>query len=228
MLIMGKKASFLSLNLQALSEQLAKIDLPKRLFMEADLFRPEQYSERGKEYQNSRQDLDDANRNEMQAYDHHEVTSSATTKSHYQTIQDHTSSTTVNPMVHPTPDLYSQSVAKPCENQFKVNSETAENELDMLLNSFADTNLKEAASLSTPKETVAFDIDSTLDDLLNETSTHEVKKTVSFDIDSTLDDLLNETSTHEVKSTPLVTVPPTQPVSKSELLDDFDSWLDTI
>nr|GFC78710.1 hypothetical protein [Tanacetum cinerariifolium] len=85
-------------------------------------------------------------------------------------------------MVHPTPELYSQSVAKP-----------------------------------------SFSIDSTLDDLLNETSTHEVKRTVSFDIDSTLDDLLNETSTHEVKSTPFITVPPTQPVSKAELLDDFDS-----
>lgn len=102
----------------------------------------------------------------------------------------------------PTSNSYPKSVAKPSENQSKLQSETADAELDILLDSFADAYLTEKVST---EKTVAFDIDSTLDDLLKETSTPS---------------LLDQKQSHEVKSIPIA--------SKSELPDDFDSWLDTI
>ncbi|XP_076888202.1 protein ECERIFERUM 16-like [Bidens hawaiensis] len=170
------EASFLSLNMHALANQLTKIDLPKRLFMEPDFFPPMQYSEKVEEHQSS---------------DHHEVTSSSTTKSNFDT----------NPQ-QPAPKIN----PKPVSNQSKLKAETAEIELDTLLDSFDDVNLKEKASASTLTS----------------------KKTaLDFDIDGTLDDLLNETSTPSLLD-PNNIASQTQHVSKSEPLDDFDSWLDTI
>ncbi|CAI9263568.1 unnamed protein product [Lactuca saligna] len=87
----------------------------------------------------------------------------------------------------------------PSEIQSKFEPKTAELELDMLLDSFVHANLKEKKEKSRKEESVAFDID----DLLKETSTP-----VEIGI-------LSETS--GIVSNP-----------KSELLDDFDSWLDTI
>lgn len=173
------EASFLSLNMHVLSEQLSKIDLPKRLFMEADLFPSELYSEREQESKIT----NTTNRNESQHYNRQEPEPSKTTTSHHHAVHDHTG---VNPTVHRAP------------NPSKFEPKTAELELDTLLDSFADTNLKEKTEKS-KKETLGFDIDGTIDDLLKETSTPV--------------GVLSSSS---------------QPVSKSELLDDFDSWLDTI
>ncbi|KAJ0813809.1 hypothetical protein HanPSC8_Chr17g0777981 [Helianthus annuus] len=158
------EASFLSLNMHALANQLAKMDLPKRLFMEADLFPPVQHSEKVPE---------------RQAYD---LAPSTATKSN----------THVNPRAHHL------TVASCSANESKPKAEL---ELDMLLDSFDDVNLKEKAS-STLSSTVDFDIDGTLDDLLKETSTPP---------------LLHQRNASQ-----------TQQVPKSEPLDDFDSWLDTI
>ncbi|KAI3736070.1 hypothetical protein L6452_15602 [Arctium lappa] len=209
------EASFLSLNLQALSEQLAKIDLPKRLFMEDDLFPPELYSEI-EECHKSNQGHDRTKRNELQTNNDHEVTSYDTTKSHHRSVQDPTSSISVNPMVQQSPNSNPESVAKPSVEQSNFKPETAEAELDMLLDSFADTNLMEKASTS-KKTTIAIDIDDTLDELLKETSTPAVL------------DQNGAPSSHEPGSTPVASVShPSQPVSKFEPGDDFDSWLDTI
>ncbi|XP_076951283.1 protein ECERIFERUM 16-like isoform X2 [Bidens hawaiensis] len=173
------EASFLSLNMHALANQLTKLDLPKRLFMEPDFFPTMQHSEKVQEHQ---------------SYDHHEVTSSATTKSDFDT----------NPTVHqqPTPKRN----PKPVSNQSKLKAETAEIELDTLLDSFDDVNSKEKvpASTLTSKDTA-----------------------LDFDIDSTLDDLLNETSAPSLLD-PNNIASQTQHVSNSEPLDDFDSWFDTI
>ncbi|KAI3744905.1 hypothetical protein L1987_58002 [Smallanthus sonchifolius] len=170
------EASFLSLNMHALAKQLTKIDLPERLFMEADLFPPkQQHAEKVQE---------------RQAHDHHEVTKS---------------SIRMSPTVHhPTPHLNPKYVASSSANPSKLKAETAETELDMLLDSFDDVNLMEKASstLTSKKHTVDFDIDGTLDDLLKETSTPSV-----------LDQNNASQSQHVLKSGPL---------------DDFDSWLDTI
>ncbi|KAI3795265.1 hypothetical protein L1987_37916 [Smallanthus sonchifolius] len=183
------EASFLSLNMHALAKQLTKIDLPKRLFMEADLFPPkQQHAEKVQE---------------RQAHDHHEVTSTTTTTT--TTSSSTKSSIRMSPAVHhPTPHLNPKSVASSSANPSKLKAETAETELDMLLDSFDDVNLKEKASstLTSKKHTLDFDIDGTLDDLLKETSTPFV-----------LDQNIASQSQH---------------VSKSEPFDDFDSWLDTI
>ncbi|KAK9049532.1 hypothetical protein SSX86_031499 [Deinandra increscens subsp. villosa] len=154
------EASFLSLNMHALAEQLVKIYLPKRLFMEADLFLPEQVGMRN-------------------------------LKQHFEQVQERKAPTTTTT----TPNSNPKSVA----NQSKLKAEAAETELDILLDSFDHVNLKEKAS-STKKNTLDFDIDGELDDLLKETS-----------------------------STPsLLDASQTQHMSKSGPLDDFDSWLDTI
>ncbi|KAJ9550129.1 hypothetical protein OSB04_014174 [Centaurea solstitialis] len=208
------EASFLSLNLQALSEQLAKIDLPKRLFMEADLFPPELYSEIEDRHKSS-QDHDRTNRNELKANKDHEVKSYDTTKSHHRSVQDPASSTGVNPMVQPKPNSNPKFVAKPSVKQPNFKPEKAEAELDMLLDSFADTNLKETASTS-KKTTIAIDIDDTLDDLLKETST------------PSLLDQNGAPPSHEPWSSVGSLSNQSQPVSKFEPGDDFDSWLDTI
>ncbi|XP_071717266.1 protein ECERIFERUM 16 [Rutidosis leptorrhynchoides] len=197
------EASFLSLNLHTLSEQLAKIDLPKRLFIEDDLFPPALYSEIGQEHHNSIQDHSNLNNNEVHTHDRLKVASPATTKSHH----DQTSSTSLDPPVQSTSISYPKSAARTIKGESKLKPEMAETELDMLLDSFADTSLKENVSNS-KITTDAFDIDGTLDDLLNETST-----TSMLDQNTVF-------QSHEITSIPIG--------SRSELLDDFDSWLDTI
>ncbi|KAL4573175.1 hypothetical protein LXL04_019972 [Taraxacum kok-saghyz] len=171
------EASFLSLNLHDLSEQLAKIDLPKRLFMEKDLFPPKMYSERQKESETSSYGHNYTNRNQFKPSNHQEpITPSNPTTSH-----DHIICTATNP--NPT---------------VAFEPKRAELELDMLLDSFEDSNLKE-----------------------NDSKTKKEKQSVAFDIDETLDDLLKDT-------VGVVSSSSERSVSKSELLDDFDSWLDTI
>ncbi|KAI7730179.1 hypothetical protein M8C21_001584 [Ambrosia artemisiifolia] len=154
------EASFLSLNMHALANQLTKI--------------------------------------ERQVYDHHEVTPSTTaTKSSTHMM--------VNSTVHqPGQNSNPNPVASLSANQPKLKAEAAETELDMLLDSFDDVNLKEKASstLTSKKATLDFDIDGTLDDLLKETSTPS---------------LLDQSNASQ-----------TQHLSKPEPIDDFDSWLDTI
>ncbi|XP_076951243.1 uncharacterized protein LOC143624496 [Bidens hawaiensis] len=188
----AKNASFLSLNMHALANQLTKIDLPKRLFMEPDFFPPMQIllAWFKKAFRGAPRGLRLGSLNGKRL----RVTSSSTTKSNFDT----------NPTVdqQPAPKIN----PKPVSNQSKLKAETAEIELDTLLDSFDDVNLKEKASASTLTS----------------------KKTaLDFDIDSTLDDLLNETSTPSLLD-PNNIASQTQHVSKSEPLDDFDSWLDTI
>ncbi|KAK1416368.1 hypothetical protein QVD17_32159 [Tagetes erecta] len=199
------EASFLSLNMHALAKQLTKIDLPKRLFMEADLFVSEQHSEH-------------------QTYDHPEVTSS--TKS-------------MNPMVHhPTPDSDQESVANSSADQPKLKAET---ELDMLLDSehqaYDDHEVTSSTKSMNPtlrpstsntdqsKLKAETELDMLLDTFDDNMKVKDKASstTVDFDIDGTLDDLLKETSTLSV-----VDQNDASHVSKSPVLDDFDSWLDTI
>ncbi|PIN03782.1 hypothetical protein CDL12_23689 [Handroanthus impetiginosus] len=94
---------------------------------------------------------------------------------------------------------------------------SAEVELDRLLNSFAESNILDTSS-ATSVET-------------KKKGTHMMKPAVKIDDD--IDDLLEETSdgrrmSYEVKASADDASSKVQTSSKSKLLDDFDSWLDTI
>jgi hypothetical protein len=83
---------------------------------------------------------------------------------------------------------------------------------------------------------VIADLDDALDDLLEETSNVTNKNPVIADLDDALDDLLEETSNvtnknhlSEEKSVfGIVQSSFSHAGTKSQVLDDFDSWLDTI
>ncbi|XVE49984.1 hypothetical protein DITRI_Ditri01bG0125700 [Diplodiscus trichospermus] len=95
---------------------------------------------------------------------------------------------------------------------------------------------------SSKSAAITSSFDGLLDDLLQETSSavnQGVDSSKAAAVNSTFDDLLKETSTmvnqnglsEHAKATPDNNIKfssPSQSVSKSEVLNDFDSWLDTI
>ncbi|TYG59457.1 hypothetical protein ES288_D08G304000v1 [Gossypium darwinii] len=254
------EASFLSLNLQALAEQLEKVDLSKRLFIEEDLLPPDLRSERTKVKNDQEPD-------QMQAAPDRKEAAKITEGS---TPNDLPGSKAIDAILSNSGlDLMAEVQSVSISSQNSESSESrapdnlnfttasnkkvpkfeaaaAEAKLDMLLNSFNETKLLDTSNLSSEKPSSigslkASNLDSLLDDLLQETST-----TVNRGIDSSktaavnstsedlLDDLLQETSSkivdaklgsdNNVRSSSSSS----QPVSKSKILNDFDSWLDTI
>ncbi|TYI71436.1 hypothetical protein E1A91_D08G294800v1 [Gossypium mustelinum] len=254
------EASFLSLNLQALAEQLEKVDLSKRLFIEEDLLPPDLRSERSKVKNDQEPD-------QMQAAPDRKEAAKITEGS---TPNDLPGSKAIDAILSNSGlDLMAEVQSVSISSQNSESSESrapdnlnfttasnkkvpkfeaaaAEAKLDMLLNSFNETKLLDTSNLSSEKPSSigslkASNLDSLLDDLLQETST-----TVNRGIDSLktaavnstsedlLDDLLQETSSkivdaklgsdNNVRSSSSSS----QPVSKSKILNDFDSWLDTI
>lgn len=120
----------------------------------------------------------------------------------------------------------------------------AETELDMLLNSFGETNLPKTTGVShKPVYNVSIshwgDSAASKANLSNQPSTEGPSSSTSAlmngDIDDTLDDLLRDTSITTKHNNALqqqgIFAPPHVPAPSSKPtgeLDDFDSWLDTI
>lgn len=119
----------------------------------------------------------------------------------------------------------------------------AEAELDMLLDSFSEPNVSQSPLLNEEprygNSSIIFSEEITSDQLV---STH-VKNSldqsnVASTLDDSLDDLLKETSSrinqdivsrsNNVKTASPDVHPSSSGPTKSKLLDDFDSWLDTI
>lgn len=101
---------------------------------------------------------------------------------------------------------------------------SAEAELDMLLNSFTETLILESsgASLTGTPSTAEASVESM------KKGTHMVKTVLNpANIDDAIDNLLEETSIVDDEKISLVTKANSE-TSKSRILDDFDSWLDTI
>ncbi|MBA0764410.1 hypothetical protein Gotri_013766 [Gossypium trilobum] len=254
------EASFLSLNLHALAEQLEKVDLSKRLFIEEDLLPPDLRSERSMVKNDQEPD-------QMQAAPDRKEAAKITEGP---TPNDLPGSKAIDAILSNSGlDLMAEVQSVSISSQNGESSESrapdnlnfttasnkevpkfkaaaAEAKLDTLLNSFNETKLLDTSNLSSEKPSSigslkASNLDSLLDDLLQETST-----TVNRGIDSSktaavnstsedlLDDLLQETSPtivdaklgsdNNVRSSSSSS----QPVSKSKILNDFDSWLDTI
>lgn len=128
----------------------------------------------------------------------------------------------------------------------------AEAELDMLLDSFSEPKILKSAVFKEEPSYISntSQADASTSGLIGEELVSAPvkrglpdlsKSSLAVDLDDSLDDLLKETSSqihqnfatrsHEVKAASVDVVssfPSSGPIPKSKLLDDFDSWLDTI
>ncbi|KAG9129088.1 hypothetical protein Leryth_019818 [Lithospermum erythrorhizon] len=199
-------APFLSLDLNALAEQISKANLVERLFIAPDLFPPEIGNE---------------------VLRHHLDTKSSDTMEDNDNQVEQTSQSN---MSKSTAELGMVSVAK---KPSKLEALTAEAELDMLLDSFSETKFLE----SSIGEKILEDVPSI--EPMKKVPEKVKPPALAINFNEDIDELLKETSTstsiinvesgsHEVNAAPNDFLLDPDPTSKSKLLDDFDSWLDTI
>nr|XP_024933405.1 protein ECERIFERUM 16 isoform X1 [Ziziphus jujuba var. spinosa]XP_024933406.1 protein ECERIFERUM 16 isoform X1 [Ziziphus jujuba var. spinosa] len=245
------EAPFLSLNLHAIADQLAEIDLSQRLFIEAELL-PTDLTEASSNQKYEELSFGNISDKVEITDQTTEVSSSATISDlpdHPSSIQESISvdhvdidSRQVGESDHQS--RFSNSIAQSGANSFvdpdnqlsKFEAATAEAELDMLLNSFSKTLVldssvsrstetlpaQEAAEMSlfeAPRRgpnslpSSTGNLDDALDDLLEETS--------SLMNQSRLTQPEGEVAVRSIESS-------SNSGSKSKVLDDFDSWLNTI
>ncbi|XP_060188191.1 protein ECERIFERUM 16 [Lycium barbarum] len=270
------KASFLSLDLQALSEQLERASLSERLFIEPDLLplelrteesqaAPEEKHEGGLASSKSSTSEKDSisltsasvyesnkNRNRHSEFSH---LSSTTSRSRHPTLADESSNPSSafkdevgqsegagqNDKSMFASEFNTSSVAKK-PTAFKAAA--AEAELDMLLDSVTKIEISESTNVtdqsSRPYPVTQAGTPTPLSEGTSSKRGHDLAKPAisNISLDDTLDDLLKETSTvtnktegsspNEVNSTAGYTPSASQPVSKPKIIDDFDSWFDTL
>ncbi|OVA11221.1 hypothetical protein BVC80_8687g11 [Macleaya cordata] len=284
----GYEASSLSMDLHALAAQLEKIDISRRLFIEADLLPSELCAGQSNDTisKEPEQAEKGASANEKTADHMTKVMPSTTTRS-YGSSQRHphkgvgvviqetkAMSSTSNSNENSVPvkddseklDDTDLSVILDSMKQLEVNSisyseektskfeaSAAEAELDMLLHSLGESNHLDSSNISTkPSFPVANQVNSisfmegfAAGNASSEPSRQGSKSfsstvTMTIDIEDTIDDLLSETSNlknqndavlPQEKTTLLSDLPSlsaSSSYSGSKVLDDFDSWLDTI
>lgn len=278
------KASFLSLDLQALSKQLERASLQERLFIEPDLLPLVLCAEESQAAAVEKHDgglassksstaekdsnsltstsVYESNKNRHQHSEFSDL-GTTTSSSRHPTLADESSNPSSafkdeaaqsegagrNDTVMSASEFNMSSVSKK-PSAFKAAA--AEVELDMLLDSVTKIEIFESTNVSdqsirpypvTQARTPTPSSEGTSS--MQEVSTqpkrgHDLAKPAISDInlDDTLDDLLKETSTvtnknersppEEVNSTAGHTPSASQPVSKSKIVDDFDSWFDTL
>nr|GMC51113.1 Large tegument protein like [Ipomoea batatas] len=221
------EASFLSLNLHTLAEQLAKATLSERLFIEPDLLPPELCTEELQKLSENEQAKNKAGVAE-------EVFDSLAHGNQY------------------TPEINVNTAAKK-PAQFEIAN--AEAELDMLLGSFAETKFLESNRVTEESWDNSFLTQNDVSSSFSERGSLSQKVPSISDVtdpdpglggsvardmklDDIVDDLLRETSiltnknegslADETRSAFRNTPSSSNPVTKSKLTDDFDSWFDTI
>ncbi|KAK7836547.1 hypothetical protein CFP56_022388 [Quercus suber] len=261
-------ASFLSLNLHALAEQLSKIDLSQRLFIEANLLPPELCTEgietsRCQEsnqmqtcYSQASTTISEKFSEKFKIEDQSsEVMSSGSSgSSTNQTLSSHESisvkyidvdlreigKSTQNEASQSTAELSVKSVLDPQKKLSTFEAADAEEELDMLLDSFGET--KKAFNSSDFRSSNPFPVSQKevyVAPSLSKIGPDSSKTSSGIaNLDDTLDDLLEETSnvmnqtglsqSLEEKAVHPVQSSSSQSGTKSKVLDEFDSWLDTI
>ncbi|KAK4438737.1 hypothetical protein Salat_0208300 [Sesamum alatum] len=253
------EAPFLSLNLNALAEQLGKAKLSERLFLEPDLLPPELLDD---ESQACREDNDsqtavaidsgtssvgykqDGSKNFEQ---HYEPSSSATKPGNFPVQTSEEGSKPMKQIKDETfqsqgsyRSISPNSVSERILDSISGNSPifeavSAEAELDMLLSSFNETKLLESSSAAS---TGIPSIAAASAETLKQRTDIMKPATTPANVNDAIDDLIEETShliktegkrpSHMVTSSPDDISSAMNPSSKSKLLDDFDSWLDTI
>ncbi|GAB4839371.1 hypothetical protein Ancab_028896 [Ancistrocladus abbreviatus] len=226
------EAPFLSLNLQALAEQLARVDLAKRLFIEADLLSPVL---QGQETEAGNIETLRSQENETAARTSTELSPQSTVGT--ETMEDQSGQ--------------SNHVAEEKERPCRFEAAAAEAELDMLLDSLGEAKLFDSSIASevgssfnkeeqtfastfrgkssiyvapsgtaadqdlSGSEFCAASINDAIDDLLDKTSDLMNKDDVfPPDVNSILIGSSSSSSSH--------------PGPKSKVLEDFDSWFDTL
>ncbi|PIM99952.1 hypothetical protein CDL12_27547 [Handroanthus impetiginosus] len=227
------KAQFFSLNLNALAEQLGKAKLSERLYLEPDLLPPELLDD---ESQARGEDKDDPQGcTSAVAMDSGVSSCLVHNQEDHENVQQYRESSSSSIAITGNfPVQSSEEGLKPIEQiedeilqsertrrSISTNpifeAASAEVELDRLLNSFAESNILDTSS-ATSVET-------------KKKGTHIMKAAAKIDDD--IDNLLEETSdgrriSYEVKASADDASSKVQTCSNSKLLDDFDSWLDTI
>lgn len=260
------KASFLSLDLQALSEQLERARLQERLFIEPDLLPLVLSDQESQSAAKEKHDGDLASSKSSTAEkDFNSLTS--TNKSNENRHQHSHLGTTSSSSRHPTLAYESSNPSTAFKDEAGQNdtlrcvskkpsafkAAAAEAELDMLLDSVTEIEICESTNVidqsirpypvtqaGTPTS-LAEGTSSTQEVSTLPRRGHDLlpKPAISdISLDDTLDDLLKETSTvtnknehslpTEVSSIAGHTPSASQPVSKSKIIDDFDSWFDTL
>lgn len=260
------KASFLSLDLQALSEQLERARLQERLFIEPDLLPLMLSDQESQSAAKEKHDGDLASSKSSTAEkDFNSLTS--TNKSNENRHQHSHLGTTSSSSRHPTLAYESSNPSTAFKDEVGQNdtlmcvskkpsafkAAAAEAELDMLLDSVTEIEICESTNVldqsirpypvtqaGTPTS-LAEGTSSTQEVSTLPRRGHDLlpKPAISdISLDDTLDDLLKETSTvtnknehslpTEVSSIAGHTPSASQPVSKSKIIDDFDSWFDTL
>ncbi|CBI21908.3 unnamed protein product, partial [Vitis vinifera] len=265
------EAPFLSLNLHSLAEQLTKVDLSQRLFVEEDLLSPELMSVSSEGVKvSSNQEANQMQRTSEGAKiivdesavrsfpekdkivdKNKEVMSSDTTRIRNPVISSPNQSAKSENQVKDKAKQFGRaaqtrdlelaaqinkvSVADPEKKQSVFEAAAAEAELDMLLDSFNETNKFD--SLGFKKSRNALPV---FQQKPSMTPPQLSRKVVTANLDDALDDLLEETSNlmDQNGTKPPQQAKPTSPGIQcsssshsgqgSKVLDDFDSWLDTI
>ncbi|XP_055824734.1 protein ECERIFERUM 16 [Solanum dulcamara] len=222
------KASFLSLDLQALSEQVERASLQERLFIEPDLLPLVLSAEESQPAAKEKHDnVLTSNNSSTAEIDSNSLTSTSVYKSNENRHQH-------------------------SEFSSAFKAAAAEAELDMLLDSVTEIGIFESTIVTDqsirPYPVTQAETPTPLSEgtsSMQEVSTQpkrgrDLAKPAISDIslDDTLDDLLKETSTvtnkndhslpNEVNSIAGHTSFASQPVSKSQIIDDFDSWFDAL
>lgn len=262
------EVSFLSLNLHSLAEQLEKVELSQRLFIEADVLPPEvnvedlestsiQFSDQVQatcDNKGARVISEESTFSEFHEkfdiadQDIEIMISSSTGSDHLDQNLSDLGSISLNQVdVDPSklgkstnqrepPESNKQLSVKsfadvPNKNVATFEATTAEEELDMLLDSFSQTKINGSSGLRSVQE------EASVPPLQLPRKVIDSSMLMAANLDDALDDLINETSITINQSGPShpqekMSVRDFQSSShtgtKSKELDDFDSWLDTV
>ncbi|KAL5055037.1 hypothetical protein RYX36_035719 [Vicia faba] len=230
--IANQEASLISLNLHAIAQKLAKVDLSKRLFIEPDLLPSELRVEDSAVSNKEEPELD-----KQETVVDHELAKRMSKELNVDdsAADQFTSSSSCSSSHTTSISALSDDIRVPVNNDTVGKHSTfeaaAELELDMLLDTLDES--KSNASFTAP-----FRVSS------KEHPEISIKEPVSARIasitaslDDALDDLLEETSTltkPNVLSRPQEEKPvnpsvlSSQSLNKSKVVDDFDSWFDTL
>ncbi|XP_057956051.1 protein ECERIFERUM 16 isoform X2 [Malania oleifera] len=269
------EAPFLSLNLHTLADQLAKVDLSQRLFIEADLL-PSELQTEAFEASSSRASepmpsthaseaaarisddsaINDSSKKDQIADQNSEIMpfgnlsssspvptlSTQWSKSVNQTKDDSRqfSDSDQSRGLESTEQPKNSYLADPKKNPPVFEPSAAEAELDLLLNSFGETSfLDSSSSKEKPSNTlpVSQETPAPPPQIAREGPNLYGTASATANLDNAIDDLLEETCNLMNQKDALLSLDASAPLDggalshsnpKSKVLDDFDSWLDTI
>ncbi|KAI4333909.1 hypothetical protein L6164_018661 [Bauhinia variegata] len=259
---------FLSLNLHALAESLEKVDLSKRLFIEPDLLPPELCAVDSAAGSNQEPDKMQTTEDselarmlsEELALDDfaidvkiiNQFTSSSSSGSSHSAAPFTLSKGASNPFtipakyvdveseeLSPSAEVNINSTEDPSRKSSTFTPAAAEEELDMLLDSFRENKILDSSGFSSntsfPVSQGVTSVDPPQITIKEPDSSKSALITASLDDER--DDLLEETSTMinsngllrpKEENTVLHSTQSSDSGTKSKVLNDFDSWLDTI